>query len=31
MTNEQHTDMETELTLEQAKEQLIELGKNVLR
>lgn len=27
MTNEQHTDMETELTLEQAKEQLIELGK----
>ncbi|ANS75149.1 RNA polymerase subunit sigma [Paenibacillus yonginensis] len=27
MTNEQHTELETELTLEQVKEQLMELGK----
>lgn len=27
MTNEQHTEQETELTLEQVKEQLLELGK----
>lgn len=27
MTNEQHTELETELTLEQAKDQLLELGK----